>query len=265
MSRIIAVTNQKGGVGKTTTTENLGIGLSRLGYKVLLIDMDPQGSLTESLGLNNPDTMPVTLANVLAREINDYEFDRSYGLIHHEEGIDLIPGNIELSALDMQLVNIMSRETILKGYLNKIQDDYDYILIDCMPSLGMLTINAFTAASSVLIPVQAAYLPAKGLVQLLKTVQKIRRGLNPDLVIEGMVFTMVDERTNFTKEIESLIKEQYGAGMRIFETRIPFSIKTAESTASGKSIFLYAPKNPVAFAYKNLTDELVNNPLIEAQ
>ncbi len=263
MEKIIAITNQKGGVGKTTTTLNFGIGLANAGYKVLLIDMDPQGSLTVSLGYQEPDNMEVTLANVLAREINDYDFDASYGVIHHEEGVDFIPGNIELSALDMQLVNIMSRETILKQYLSHFTDIYDYILIDCMPSLGMLTINAFCASDSILIPVQAAYLPTKGLIQLLKTVQKIKRGLNPDLAIEGLLFTMVDERTNFTKAIEGAITVQFGNNIRIFNTRIPFSVRAAEATAEGKSIYAYAKKNPVAISYDAFTQEFLQNEIID--
>ena len=265
MAKIIAVTNQKGGVGKTTTTQHVGIGLANLGYRVLLVDADPQGSLTASLGYTEPDRMDITLANVLARQINDYDFDKSYGLIHCTEGVDLIPGNIELSALDMQLVNLLSRETVLKSYLDHYADEYDYILIDCMPSLGMLTINAFVAANSILIPMQAAYLPTKGLIQLLKTIGKIRNGLNPSLEIEGLVFTMVDERTNFTKDIETLIKENYGSRMRIFNTRIPFSIRAAEASAQGISVFIHAPKNPVALAYKSLIQELLTDTIITTE
>ncbi len=265
MAKIIAVTNQKGGVGKTTTTQHIGVGLVNRGYRVLLIDADPQGSLTASLGYTEPDRMEISLANVLARQINDYDFDKSYGLIHCTEGVDLIPGNIELSALDMQLVNLLSRETVLKTYLDHFDAEYDYILIDCMPSLGMLTINAFVAADSVLIPMQAAYLPTKGLVQLLKTIGKIHHSLNPNLEIEGLVFTMVDERTIFTKEVESLIKENYGSRMRIFNTRIPFSVRAAEATAEGTTVFIHAPKNPVAVAYNNLVEELLTDTIITAE
>lgn len=265
MAKIIAITNQKGGVGKTTTTQHIGVGLANKGYRVLLVDVDPQGSLTVSLGYPEPDRMEITLANVLARQINEYDFDKSYGLIHCTEGVDLIPGNIDLSALDMQMVNLISRETILKSYLSNFADDYDYILIDCMPSLGMLTINAFVAADSVLIPMQAAYLPTKGLIQLFKTISKVRHGLNPNLEIEGLVFTMVDERTNFTREIETLIKENYGSRVRIFDTRIPFSIRAAEATAEGVTVFIHAPKNPVAIAYNNLVEELLNDTIITTE
>ena len=169
MCRIIAIANQKGGVGKTTTTVNLGIGLVRAGKKVLLVDADSQGSLTASLGYEEPDELEVTLATALSNVMNEEEIDIEDGILHHAEGIDLIPCNIELSGLEVSLVNAMRREYILKEYLDEIKDAYDYILIDCMPSLGMITMNALTAADSVLIPVQAAYLPLKGLEQLIKT------------------------------------------------------------------------------------------------
>ena len=186
MCKIIAIANQKGGVGKTTTTSNLGIGLAKQGKRVLLIDADAQGSLTASLGFKEPDKLEITLANVLANIINDEEMDTDYGILKHEEGIDLMPGNIELSGLEVSLMNVMSREVVLSSYVEMVKDRYDYILIDCMPSLGMITINAFACADSILIPVQAAYLPVKGLEQLIKTIGKVKRQINPKLEIEGM-------------------------------------------------------------------------------
>lgn len=181
MCKVIAIANQKGGVGKTTTTSNLGIGLAKQGKRVLLIDADAQGSLTASLGIQEPDRLEITLATIMANIINDEEIKPEYGILRHEEGVDFMPGNIELSGLETSLVNVMSRETVLRTYIEQQKDRYDYILIDCMPSLGMITINAFTCADSILIPVQAAYLPVKGLEQLIKTIGKVKRQINPKL------------------------------------------------------------------------------------
>ena len=207
MCKIIAIANQKGGVGKTTTTSNLGIGLAKQGKKVLLIDADAQGSLTASLGFTEPDSLEITLATIMGNLINDGEVEPGEGILHHEEGIDLMPGNIELSGLEVSLVNVMSRETVLRSYIEIVRESYDYILIDCMPSLGMITINAFACADSILIPVQAAYLPVKGLQQLIKTVGKVKRQINPKLEIEGILLTMVDSRTNYAKDMMTLIEE----------------------------------------------------------
>ena len=167
MSKVIALANQKGGVGKTTTTVNLGIGLAMLGNKVLLVDADAQGNLTDSLGFHEPDNLPVSLATILTKVMQEEPFTPDDGILHHGESVDLMPGNIELSAIEVSLVNTMSREVILRNYINAVKDRYDYVLIDCMPSLGMMTINALAAADSVIIPVQSHYLPAKGMTQLL--------------------------------------------------------------------------------------------------
>jgi chromosome partitioning protein len=202
---IMSIVNQKGGVGKTTTCVNLGVGLAKKGKKVLLIDFDPQGSLTAGLGFE-PDEINDTVSGVLGFIINDRAFDLSYGIIHHDEGIDLLPANIELSGIEISLVNTMSRETVLKEYISRISDNYDYIIIDTNPSLGMLTINSLSAAQSVIIPVQAQYLPIKGLEQLLITINKVRRQINPALNIQGIILTMVDKRTNFSREIIDLIE-----------------------------------------------------------
>ena len=245
MCKIIAIANQKGGVGKTTTTSNLGIGLAKQGKRVLLIDADAQGSLTASLGFTEPDKLE--------------EMEDDYGILRHEEGIDLMPGNIELSGLEVSLVNVMSRELVMRSYIEQVKERYDYILIDCMPSLGMITINAFACADSILIPVQAAYLPVKGLEQLIKTIGKVKRQINPKLSIEGILLTMVDSRTNYAKDISALLIENYGSKVRIFENSIPISVRAAEISAEGVSIYQHDPKGKVASAYQSLTEEVLGN------
>lgn len=259
MCKVIAIANQKGGVGKTTTTSNLGIGLAKRGKRVLLIDADAQGSLTASLGIPQPDQLEITLANIFEKVINEKDIEPDYGILKHEEGIDLIPGNIELSGLEVSLVNEMSRERIMRTYIESVRDRYDYILIDCMPSLGMITINVFACADSILIPVQAAYLPVKGLEQLIKTIDKARRQLNHGLRIEGILLTMVDNRTTYAREITEILIENYGSRVRIFENVIPMSVRAAETSAVGVSIFRHDPKGKVACAYQALTEEVLRD------
>ena len=259
MCRVIAIANQKGGVGKTTTTSNLGIGLARQGKKVLLIDADAQGSLTASLGIREPDRLEITLATIMGNIINDEEIRSDYGILSHDEGVDFIPGNIELSGLETSLINVMSRETVLRTYIDLQRENYDYILIDCMPSLGMITINVFTCADSILIPVQAAYLPIKGLEQLIKTIGKVKRQINQKLEIEGILLTMVDNRTNYAKDISYLLIENYGSKVHIFENSIPMSVRAAEISAEGVSIYKHDPNGKVASAYKSLTKEVLCN------
>ena len=259
MCKIIAIANQKGGVGKTTTTGNLGIGLARQGKKVLLIDADAQGSLTASLGFTEPDRLEETLATVMTNIINEEEMKPDCGILKHDEGIDLLPGNIELAGLEVSLVNVMSRELVFRVYTEQVRDRYDYILIDCMPSLGMMTINAFACADSILIPVQAAYLPVKGLEQLIKTIGRVKRQLNPKLEIEGILLTMVDSRTNYARDISALLIENYGSKVRIFENSIPISVRAAEISAEGVSIYQHDPKGKVASAYQSLTEEVITS------
>ena len=256
---VIAVVNQKGGTAKTTTVENLGIGLAREGKKVLLVDTDPQGSLTISLGYPRPDELEITLFDLLNKTINEDSVTAGEGILHQTEGIDLIPANISLAGLEVALVNTMNRERILKQFLEPVKGNYDYVLLDCMPSLGMLTVNALAAADAALVPVQANYLSAKGLEQLLQTINKVKRQINPKLRIEGILLTMVDGRTNYGREISSLIRDTYGGHIKIFNSEIPRSVRAAEISAEGKSIFLHDPKGKVAEAYQNLTKEVMTN------
>ena len=237
MCKVISIVNQKGGCSKTTSAVNIGIGLANAGKKVVLIDADAQGSLTASLGFQKPDELRVTLATIMAKTINEEEIDLSKVILHHEEGVDLVPGNIELSGLEVQLSNVLSRELILKEFVDSLRDSYDYILIDCAPSLGMMTINALVAADEVIIPVQAAYLPVKGLQQLMKTINMVKRRLNKKLQIDGILLAMVDYRTTFARNISAELFTAYGESVGIFENYIPSSIKAVEASSAGISIY----------------------------
>ena len=233
--------------------------MAKQGKKVLVIDADAQGSLTASLGFTEPDKLEISLANILENVINEAEMEAACGILKHGEGIDLMPGNIELSGLEVSLLNVMSRESVMRSYVESVRERYDYILIDCMPSLGMITINAFACADSILIPVQAAYLPVKGLEQLIKTIGKVKRQINRKLEIEGILLTMVDNRTNYARDIAALLIETYGSKVRIFENSIPMSVRAAETSAEGVSIYKHDPKGKVAAAYQSLTEEVLGD------
>ena len=254
--KVIALTNQKGGVGKTTTAVNLGVCLAKQGKKVLLIDADAQANLPMSLGYPRPDDLPVSLATIMQDIIDDNPIDVQKGILHHGEGVDLLPSNIELSGLEVRLINAISRESVLKTCISEVRKSYDYVLVDCMPSLGMLTINALAAADSVVIPTQPHYLSAKGLELLLRSVSKVRRQINPPLRIDGILMTMVMPRTNISKEITATVRNVYGQKIKVFDTQIPHSIRAVEATAEGKSIFAYDKGGKVAAAYEQFGKEV---------
>ncbi len=259
MAKKFAIANQKGGVGKTTTTINLGYGLSQNGKKVLFVDLDPQGNLTTSCGIDS-EALKTTLADAMVEKINlDKFLDPKEYIISLNDEIDIIPSDVGLSGVELSLVNTMSREYILKEILDSVADNYDYILIDCSPSLGMLTVNGLTAADSVIIPVQAQYLSLKGLEQLLQTIAKIKRQINKSIEIEGLLLTMYNKQTNLSKKVKESLEISYGEHIKIFNSLIPLSIKAAEAPIAGKSVLEYSPDNVVSISYKNLIGEIIND------
>ena len=255
--RTIAVANQKGGTGKTATTLSLGVALARLGKRVLLVDADPQGDLTKSLGWGDPDALEVTLANHLSAVIEGEGIESREGILSHKEGIDLMPANIELAGMEMPILMAMSREQLMNVWLAPLKADYDFILIDCAPTLGISPVNAFVAADGVLVPVSAEYLPASAMTALLKTVGRVRRQINPSLSVEGILITLSDSRNNLAREVEQTIREQYGASYRVFDTVIPRAVSAAEAPAVGASIFSYDGRGKAARAFERLAEEVV--------
>ncbi len=262
MAKIYSICTQQGGVGKTVTAVNLGIGLVREGKRVALCDLDAQASLSISLGHDRPDELEMTIATVMRDEIKKDEIKDDLIsvrdiILPNEEGVDLIPANIDLAALEVRMADAMSRETILRECLKPIYDDYDIIIIDTMPSLGMLTINALAAADAVIIPSSAQYLSMKGLEQLIRTIMKVKRKINPSLSVAGILITMMDNRTTYSREICEIIRSTYGSRLRVFDSVIPRSIRAAETSAEGVSIYRHDPAGKVAKAYAALTREVL--------
>ncbi|WP_323961413.1 AAA family ATPase [Arthrobacter sp. JZ12] len=250
-ARVIAMVNQKGGVGKTTSTINLGAALAEAGRRVLLVDFDPQGALSAGLG-TNPHELDVTVYNVLMdRKVNIEDAIQQTGV----ENIDLLPANIDLSAAEVQLVNEVAREQVLERALRKVEDNYDVILIDCQPSLGLLTVNALTAAHGVIIPLICEFFALRAVALLVETIEKVQDRLNPRLQVDGVLATMYDARTLHSREVIARLVEAFGD--KVFETVIKRTIKFADATVAAEPITTYAGNHSGADAYRNLARELI--------
>ncbi len=248
---IFSFTNQKGGVGKTTTAINLGAYCAIKGKKVCLVDLDPQANLTSGLGLKNTKQKQETIYEVLTGKVQPSEIIKKTKI----PNLSLIPSGIELAGSEVELVNMVARETILKTALSSLKKQFDYVFIDCPPSLGLLTINALTASNAVLIPVQTEYYALEGLGQLLNTIKLVKLKLNSQLTIGGVILTMYDSRTNLSKEVKIEIEKIFG--QKVFKTVVPRSIRLSEAPSHGKSIYEYEPNSKGSLAYEKIADELI--------
>lgn len=255
---VIAIANQKGGVGKTVTSINLGVSLAQSGKRVLLIDHDPQGNLTSACGFRNRELYTLSINDVYNGVIKDLSIPADELILHTDEGVDLIPSNLDFSGADLMLTTVMSRETVLKRFVDTIKSNYDYILIDMNPTLGLLPINGLTTANSVIIPVQAEPFAVDGMGALLQSIHNVKKLFNPNLKISGVVITMADERTNLCKQITEELRNQYGGHLRIFNSVIPRRTKTSESTGVGESVHRYDPSGDTSNAYSSLAKEVLH-------
>lgn len=251
MGRIIAIANQKGGVGKTTTSINLSAALASMGKKVLAVDMDPQGNMTSGLGVDK-DEVEKSIYDLIIGSVGIEECVCKEAL----ENLDVLPSNINLSAAEIELIGIDNKEYILKTEVDKVKDDYDFIVIDCPPALSMLTINAMTTANSIIVPIQCEYYALEGLSQLIHTIELVQERLNPELEIEGVVFTMYDARTNLSLQVVENVKDNLN--QNIYKTIIPRNIRLAEAPSYGMPINLYDPKSTGAESYRMLAEEVIN-------
>ena len=254
---VIAIANQKGGVGKTTTAFSLGVALANNNKRVLVVDADPQANLTTYMGFYDEDNIPITLSTLIERYIDGEDIKPEESILHHKEHIDLIPSNLNLSMTENNLSNAMNREYAIKNCLEDLRSQYDYIIIDCMPTLNMITTNALATANQVIVPVQSQYLSAKGMGNLLTIIGKVKRQVNKDLKVGGILLTLVDKRTKLPSTIREELEANYGNIVKLYDTQIPFAIKTAESTSKGKSIFAYDKTSKVAEAYSSFAKEVL--------
>ncbi len=254
MRRVIAIANQKGGVGKTTTAINLSACLAAAGRKILVIDLDPQGNCTSGLGLDK-DEIQDSEKTVYELMLGDCSLREAIYKVENIENLYVIPSSVNLAGAEIELIGVEEREYILKNEIDYIKDDYDYVIIDCPPSLNMLTVNALTTADTVLVPIQCEYYALEGISQLMKTIELVQERLNDKLKLEGVVFTMYDARTNLSAEVVDNVKENLNT--RIFSTIIPRNVRLAEAPSNGLPINLYDPRSTGAESYRNLAKEII--------
>lgn len=257
MSKILAIANQKGGVGKTTTTLNFGACLAESGKKVLMVDFDHQANLTLNCGIDKFDELPETIATIIVKAINGEKIEK-LPIYNYRNNLDLIPANVSLSSANLLLIQAMAREFVLKKILEPLKTEYDYILIDCAPSLSVDLLNALTAADEVLIVSNPAKFSSAGTEQLLKSIARVKDNLNPNLEVAGVLFNRVDRRTNFAKDVIEIMRTVWGKGVHVFQTEVVASVRIDESQAMGQSIGEYDKNNKTAIKFKEFTDEYLS-------